>query len=105
MKFRALLASLCCLGPADSALRADPPGTPTPQQLEFFEARVRPVLAEHCFSCHGPKKQTAGLRLDSRAALLRGGESGPASVPGQPEKSLLINAVRHSRALRMPPKG
>src|SRR5579871_227503 len=73
-------------------------------EREFFERRVRPVLAEHCFSCHGPKKQQAGLRLDSRAALLKGGESGPAVVPGEPERSLLLEAVRQTGEVKkMPP--
>ena len=47
---------------------------------EFFERRVRPVLLEHCVKCHGPKKQESGLRLDSREAVLRGGDSGVAAV-------------------------
>jgi mono/diheme cytochrome c family protein len=76
----------------------------TPAQVEFFEKSIRPVLAEKCFNCHGPEKQKAGLRLDARAALLEGGESGPVVVPGQPEKSLLIKAVRHAGDLKMPPK-
>src|SRR5579885_3371663 len=76
----------------------------TPQQAEFFERRVRPVLAENCFSCHGPKKQMGGLRLDSRSAILKGGDSGPAVLPGDPEKSLLVRAVRRSGDLKMPPK-
>ena len=72
---------------------------------DFFEARVRPVLVEHCQSCHGPEKQKAGLRLDSRAFLLQGGESGPAVVPGNPEASLLLKAVSHADPdLAMPPK-
>src|SRR5579871_6226228 len=71
---------------------------------EFFEARVRPVLAEHCWSCHGPAKQRAGLRLDSRTALLRGGDNGPAVVPGDPDGSLLVKAVRRVGDVKMPPK-
>jgi hypothetical protein len=71
---------------------------------EFFEARVRPVLAEHCWSCHGPAKQRTGLRLDSRAALLRGGDHGPAVVPGDPDNSLLVKAVRRAGDVKMPPK-
>ena len=67
---------------------------PTAEQLRFFETSIRPLLAEHCWKCHGPKKQKADLRLDARARLLRGGESGPAVVPGHPESSLLIKAVR-----------
>jgi mono/diheme cytochrome c family protein len=76
-----------------------------PAKVEFFEKAVRPLLAEKCFMCHGPEKQKAGLRLDARAALLEGGESGPAIVSGQPDQSLLIKAVRHSADLKMPPKG
>jgi mono/diheme cytochrome c family protein len=78
------------------------PGTP---QVEFFEKKVRPVLADNCFSCHGPQKQKGRLRLDSRAALLSGGESGPAIVPGKPEASLLIKAVHYGDdSPQMPPK-
>jgi cytochrome c553 len=78
---------------------------PDPAQVEFFEKRVRPVLANHCFECHGPDKERGGLRLDSRAAILDGGDSGPAVVPGQPEQSRLIRAIHHSdKKLRMPPK-
>jgi cytochrome c553 len=73
-------------------------------QVEFFEKQVRPLLAENCFSCHGPEKQRAGLRLDSRDGLLTGGESGPAVVPGRPDDSRLVRAVQHRGDLRMPPK-
>jgi hypothetical protein len=79
--------------------------TLAPNQVEFFEARIRPVLADQCWKCHGPKKQMSGLRLDSRAALLQGGDNGPAIVPGDPEKSPLVRAVRHAGPLKMPPKG
>lgn len=71
----------------------------------FFEARIRPLLAKHCYACHS-QTAMAGLRLDSRTAILKGGKSGPALVPGKPEESLLWQAVEHSHArLRMPPKG
>ena len=73
--------------------------------VEFFESKVRPVLATHCISCHGPKAQKGGLRLDSREALLRGGESGPVIVEGDPESSLLIDAVAHTADPKMPPRG
>ena len=69
-------------------------GPVNPQQAEFFETHVRPVLAENCYSCHGPDRQMAGLRLDSRAAILKGSARGPVLVPGDPEKSVLIGAVR-----------
>jgi hypothetical protein len=71
---------------------------------EFFESKVRPVLAENCFSCHGPEKQKGGLRLDSRAALLKGAGGEPVVVLGEPEKSILIKAIRHDGELKMPPK-
>ncbi len=72
--------------------------------IEFFESNVRPALATHCISCHGPKAQKGGLRLDSREALLRGGESGPVIVEGDPESSLLIDAVAYESDPKMPPK-
>ena len=80
-----------------------PVAAPTAEQLKFFETSVRPVLVEHCQKCHGEKKQWAGLRLDSRAAVLRGGDSGAAVQPGKPNESLLIKAVRHEdEDLKMP---
>ncbi|WP_435008585.1 PSD1 and planctomycete cytochrome C domain-containing protein [Tundrisphaera lichenicola] len=87
--------------------RADDPPPPDTEasRLEFFEGKVRPVLEAHCINCHGPDKQKAGLRLDSREALVRGGDSGPAIEPGQPEASRLIEAVNHSADIQMPPKG
>ncbi|MEE3373144.1 MAG: PSD1 and planctomycete cytochrome C domain-containing protein [Planctomycetota bacterium] len=69
----------------------------------FFERRVRPLLARHCYSCHGEQKQEGGLRLDSAAALAKGGDRGQVVVPGEPAKSLLISAVDRRGALKMPP--
>ncbi|HKB04416.1 MAG TPA: PSD1 and planctomycete cytochrome C domain-containing protein, partial [Gemmataceae bacterium] len=69
-----------------------------------FETKVRPVLAEQCYSCHGEKKQSAGLRLDSKAAVTKGSDGGPVVVPGEPEKSPLVQAIRHSGEIKMPPK-
>src|ERR1019366_7958905 len=66
-----------------------------PEQIRFFETSIRPLLVDQCQKCHGPHKQKADLRLDARAFILQGGASGPAAVPGHPEKSLLIKAVRH----------
>lgn len=68
-----------------------------------FEQEIRPVLVAECLKCHGPKKQKGGLRLDSRAAILKGGDSGPALEPGKPEASLLISALRYTD-LEMPPE-
>lgn len=74
--------------------------------IEFFEKRIRPLLVEHCHQCHGPKQQRSGLLLSSLSGMLQGGDRGPAIVPGQPEKSLLLEAVRYSDDdLKMPPKG
>jgi mono/diheme cytochrome c family protein len=71
---------------------------------EQFEKVIRPLLVAKCFGCHGEQKQKGDLRLDSLAAMLRGGESGPAVVPGKPEQSLIVTAVRHNEQLKMPPK-
>jgi mono/diheme cytochrome c family protein len=70
----------------------------------FFEAEVRPLLAKNCVKCHGADQQKGGLRLDSRDALLAGGDSGPVVEPGHPEESPLIEAV-HYDGLKMPPTG
>src|SRR5688572_3426173 len=80
-------------------------GADTPQELE---KRARALLEAHCFKCHSHQanKSKGGLLVDSLAALLRGGDTGPALVPGQPEKSLLIKAVLYEDDdLQMPPKG
>ena len=74
------------------------------EALEFFEKEVRPLLATHCYDCHGPQMQQAGLRLDSREGVLKGGSRGAAVVEGEPESSWLIKAVRHQE-LEMPPAG
>ena len=77
------------------------------QDLDFFEKEVRPLLVKHCYQCHGPDSNEGegGLRLDSRKAILQGGKSGPAVVPGKPDESLLIYAVNHDPAVEaMPPE-
>ncbi|MEY3175069.1 MAG: hypothetical protein RLZZ436_2983 [Planctomycetota bacterium] len=78
----------------------------TREQLDFFESRIRPVLAEHCLECHSADSRPlqGGLRLDSRAGVVQGGDSGPAAVPGQPDSSLLLKALRHD-GYEMPPAG
>ncbi len=76
------------------------------EDATFFENKIRPLLAEHCFKCHSEKKMKGELRLDSKSALLKGGETGPAITPGDPAKSLLMKAVRYGDPdLRMPPRG
>ena len=80
--------------------------TPSAQDIEFFERKVRPVLADNCYSCHSSssKKIKAGLVVDSRQGLLEGGDSGEALIPGEPDDSLLISAIRYED-YEMPPKG
>jgi hypothetical protein len=80
----------------------------TPEGVEFFEKKIRPILAESCLGCHNSKLSApmGGLRLDTRALALKGGDRGATLVAGHPEKSLLIHAVEYSdRTLQMPPKG
>jgi len=72
-------------------------------ESSLFEARIRPVLTGVCLQCHGAEKPENGLRLDSRGAILNGGDSGPAIVPGKPDESLLIQAIRRTADLQMPP--
>ena len=86
-----------------SASAAEQVSTPTAAQLEFFEKEVRPVLADSCYKCHGPKKQKSGLRLDSRELILKGGEVGPVVVIGKPEASRLILAINHAKAKDVEP--
>ena len=76
-------------------------------KVEFFEREVRPLLQTHCLSCHGDgAKFKGGLRLDSRNGWAVGGESGPAIVPGDPDASLLIQAIRYdNHNHQMPPDG
>ena len=77
------------------------------EHLEFFERKIRPLLAERCYECHSAaaKKHKGGLSLDTREGLLKGGDTGPSLLPGDPEKSRLIEAVRYrNRDLQMPPK-
>ena len=98
-----LLGALA-LSSASSIAVAAPP---TPDQIAFFEKNVRPVLVSHCNGCHSnvATKVKGGLRLDSLAAMLTGGDTGPAIVPGDPEHSLLITAIRYGNPdLEMPPK-
>ena len=75
---------------------------------EFFESKIRPVLIQHCYQCHSEaaKKTKGDLRVDTRNGLREGGESGPAVVPDSVKDSLLLDALRHTRAdLKMPPRG
>src|SRR2546425_2589970 len=81
---------------------------PAPAQIQFFENKIRPLLANNCYKCHSQhaEKVKGGLLLDTKEGVLKGGENGPVIVPGDPEKSVLIKAVRYTDPdLQMPPKG
>jgi len=93
---RPLLRSAGPLFLAAAALAQDPAASP-----DFFESKVRPVLANNCYSCH-TTSQLGGLRLDSRDAMMKGGKRGVAVVPGDPDNSLLVKAVRQTGELKMP---
>jgi hypothetical protein len=98
------MARLCALGllallPLAGLVHADEPSE------IFFELKIRPVLASDCLPCHGGKKTSSGLKVDSREALLKGGDRGPAIVGGDPAGSLLIQAIRQTHdEVKMPPK-
>ena len=77
----------------------------SPEAEKFFESKVRPLLVERCHKCHAGTMTKGKLRLESREALLKGGETGPAVVAGKPDESLLMKAVRHQDGLAMPPNG
>ena len=101
-----LVLSLMTIAPASNARGAGP----DPQGIEFFEQKIRPVLVEHCYQCHSAaaakaNKLKGGLRLDDRAGLKQGGDSGPAVEPGKVDESLIIETLRYDDATRMPPKG
>jgi hypothetical protein len=97
--------SLIAVG-ADEKNPTTKPAKPSATAVNFFETKIRPVLVKQCYDCHGPESDNeSGLRLDSLAAILQGGRSGPAIIPGKPRKSLLILAVNHDPSLTaMPPK-
>jgi mono/diheme cytochrome c family protein len=81
---------------------------PTPEQLEFFEKKIRPIFVENCYKCHSIEqgKSKGDLTLDTRDGVLKGGETGPAIMPGDPAESLLVKAISYQdKDLQMPPKG
>ena len=90
---------------AFSATATAQPKTPFREQLDFFEKKIRPVLVESCYRCHSSeaKRVRAGLLLDTRDGLLKGGDSGPAIVPGNPKASLLIKSLHYQGDFQMPP--
>ena len=110
------LIVLWLVASTSSGLLGQSPGESTPPpdtsnspaetpQYEFFESNIRPALHQHCLACHNEKKPNGGLALDSRAGWMKGGDSGPAIVPGKPDESLLIRTIRHGEpGLEMPAK-
>ncbi|MCI0333440.1 MAG: PSD1 and planctomycete cytochrome C domain-containing protein [Planctomycetes bacterium] len=99
-----VFAFIVCAG-ADKPAAADADEIKLTDADRFFLQEVRPILTSRCRSCHGPDKVEGGLRLDSREAAVRGGDSGPALVPGKPDESLLLLAVKGThKVLEMPPK-
>src|SRR6516164_1707008 len=90
------------------AVAADPPLDA--KKVEFFETKIRPVLVEQCYKCHSEeaakeKKLKGGLKLDTRAGLLTGGDTGAAMVPGKAAASLLLRTLKYDGDVQMPPKG
>jgi mono/diheme cytochrome c family protein len=116
------LVVAACVASLPGSLRADIVSTPaapvapaapaaqtiSASDLQFFEARIRPVLADRCYKCHSrlADKIKGGLMLDTREGMLHGGDTGPALAPGKPEDSLIVDAISYRDAdLQMPPKG
>ena len=101
-RYAALMLFAVCSLSLPATARADDAAA-----AEFFEKQVRPILVENCFPCHSQQtKKKGGLHLDSRSAILKGGDSGPVLVPGEPAKSRLITAIGYTDVdLQMPPKG
>src|SRR6185295_11227979 len=98
----ALVAGLCAAGASTGTAQQL-----TGEELEFFEGKIRPIFIENCYKCHSSQseKVKGGLLLDTKAAMLKGGDTGPSLVPGNAERSLLIKAVRYADPnLQMPPK-
>lgn len=106
LTIRSMIA-LAALAMLPTALLADEPAAKISAEHEaFFEKQIRPLLVKHCQECHGAKEQEGGLRLDSFAALMKGGDSGAVVKPGQPEQSRLIRGVQYNDVnFQMPPDG
>ncbi|MCE9632290.1 MAG: DUF1553 domain-containing protein [Planctomycetia bacterium] len=93
------------LGCASSGLAEPSDDSFSPEQIAFFESKIRPIFVEHCWKCHAADEK-GSLRLDSRDTALAGGDSGPAIVPGKPDESLMVTAVRYTDpSYHMPPSG
>jgi len=104
--FRSLVLTTLALATLAVVAVETDPAKPSPEQIQFFESQVRPILETACFKCHGGEaKIKGGLRLTTRAAILSGGDTGPAISIDQPAKSLLLKAISYKdEDLQMPPK-
>ena len=101
--FACFVGSLGIVGIAGAIPQAQQMPEATPDQAAFFEAKVRPVLAENCFTCHGATSQNGELRLDTAAGIVKGGSSGEKIITADPTQSILVKAVHQSGSLKMPP--
>ena len=103
---RCVLSIVATMGVCGASVLAEEPAELSGAELDFFETRIRPVLVEHCYECHAADADIlhGGLLLDSGKGVLAGGDSGPAAVPGNPEESLLLKALRYE-GFEMPPDG
>ncbi|HEV7221971.1 MAG TPA: c-type cytochrome domain-containing protein, partial [Pirellulales bacterium] len=95
----------CAAAPAQASESAGGPSNADEAGAEFFERKIRPLLSQHCSACHGRGRNKGGLSLESRTALLAGGDSGAAVVLGKPDEGLLIEAVGYAGDVQMPPNG
>ncbi|MBT6486330.1 MAG: DUF1549 domain-containing protein, partial [Planctomycetaceae bacterium] len=108
MRLPLFVFAACFLAMCGRTTAADPPAKLKPEDLQFFENKIRPVLVAQCYKCHSAKAQQnkkleGKLLLDTREGIRKGGESGPSVVPGKVDDSLLIEAIRYE-SVEMPPK-
>ena len=101
--------TLALWGTSSVGAQSATPDAQSAASPQFYTDHVQPIFAANCYRCHGGMNHRGGLQLDSRAAILKGGKSGPVVVPGHPENSLLIKLIRHEGPaddpMPMPPKG
>ncbi len=99
-----VLTIILTVAPHPAGADQSPLERETAAKSKFFETKIRPLLSARCFKCHGKEKQNGGLRVDALSTLLKGGESGAALLPGKPQESLLVEAIRWE-SFEMPPSG
>src|SRR4051794_29181231 len=97
-------AALVGLSPGADDKKTAPPKF-TAEQIDFYEKQVQPILQKNCYKCHAGKQDSGGMKLDSRAGLLAGGDTGPAIDVKKPAASLILAAINQTGSLEMPPKG